>query len=179
MRKSLSILLFALMLASCSTSKYTYRDTVINNKSVLSNQLMVDTKVDLSKKIQSSSSKRESPEAAVEEAYFKAITENNIDVVIDPIFEVKTTDKFLFFGGKSTAKLIGFGGKYENIRTKTEAVMELKKVDTLDIKKFNDINYYPLADIKKSKQNPSDVVKKNKNWLITAGSILLGVLLFK
>lgn len=106
---------------------------------VVATEVVVDVKVDLNKKIQSASSKRSSVELAKSEAYYKAITENNIDIVVDPIFEVRTSDKFLFFGGKSTAKLNGFAGYYINPRPKTEAIKELKVVDTLDIHKYNNI----------------------------------------
>ena len=127
------------ILSSCSSLNHTYRDNSIQNKPVMTSEVVVDVKVDLSKKVESTSSKRKTVELAKNEAYYKAITENNIDVVVDPIFEVKTSDKILFFGGKSTAKLKGFAGYYINPRTKVEAIKELKLVDTLDIHKYNNI----------------------------------------
>jgi len=125
--------------ASCSTTNYSYRSAKINGNNVLSNKTVVDTKVNLNNKIESTSSKRNTPQEAVEEAYYKAIVDNNVDFIVDPIFEVTTTDKILVFGGKSTAKLTGWGGKYSNSRSKIEAIKELSSIDTLDIKKFNEI----------------------------------------
>lgn len=139
MRNIIILLFSVIFLGSCSTSKHTYRSNSIQDMPVVATEVVVDVKVDLNKKIQSASSKRSSVELAKSEAYYKAITENNIDIVVDPIFEVKTSDKFLFFGGKSIAKLNGFAGYYINPRPKTEAIKELKVVDTLDIHKYNNI----------------------------------------
>ena len=126
-------------LSSCSSVNHTFRDNFIQNKPVVASEVVVDVKVDLNKKVESTSNKRKTVELAKNEAYYKAIAENNIDVVVDPIFEVKTSDKILFFGGRSTAKLKGFAGYYINPRTKVEAIKELKLVDTLDIHKYNNI----------------------------------------
>ena len=127
------------LLSSCSSTNYTYRDNFIQDKPIITSEVVVDVKLDVNKKVESTSSKRKTVELAKNEAYYKAITENNIDVVVDPIFEVKTSDKILFFGGRSTAKLKGFAGYYVNPRTKVEAIKELKLVDTLDIHKYNNI----------------------------------------
>lgn len=126
-------------LSSCSSVNHTFRDNFIQNKPIVASEVVVDVKVDLNKKVESTSNKRKTVELAKNEAYYKAIAENNIDVVVDPIFEVKTSDKILFFGGRSTAKLKGFAGYYINPRTKVEAIKELKLVDTLDIHKYNNI----------------------------------------
>ena len=129
----------ALLMTSCSTTNHSYRATKINGNNVISNSTIVDSDVNLDKKVETTSSKRNSVGEAVDEAYYKAITENEVDFVVDPIFEVKTSDKILWFGGKSTAKLTGWGGKYTNSRSKIEAINELSKIDTLDIKKYNAI----------------------------------------
>jgi len=134
------------LLASCSTTSHTYRSSTIADKQVIAGQVIVDSKLDVKEKITSISSKRNSVGEAKDEAYYKAITENNIDVVVDPIFEVTTSDKILFWGGKSIAKLTGFGATYVNPRTKVEAIKDLKSVDTTDVKKFNAIYYNVNTD---------------------------------
>jgi hypothetical protein len=137
---------------------------------VVATEVVVDVKIDLNKKVQSSSSKRSSVELAKSEAYYKAITENNIDVVVDPIFEVKTSDKFLFFGGRSTAKLNGFAGYYVNPRTKVEAIKELKLIDTLDIHKFNNIFLgIPFPVINKIKVKTENVKVKSSTVSLNSG----------
>lgn len=139
MKNFIILVSFIFTLISCSSLNHTYRDNFIQNKPVITSEVVVDVKVDVNKKVESVSSKRKTIELAKNEAYYKAITENNIDIVVDPIFEVKTSDKFLFFGGRSTAKLTGFAGYYVNPRSKIEAIQELKLLDTLDIYKFNNI----------------------------------------
>ncbi|HSI90554.1 MAG TPA: hypothetical protein VK927_05520 [Adhaeribacter sp.] len=124
------------LLASCSTTNYTYRSSDIADNSIIASQVVVDTKLDMSNKIEVVSSKRNTVQEAIDEAYYKAIAENRVDVVVSPIFEITTTDKVLFWGGKSTAKLTGFGARYENARSKINAIKELKGIDTTDVKKF-------------------------------------------
>src|SRR6187402_178582 len=139
MKKIITLGIFGIFLTSCSTVSHTYRSSDIVGSQIVANEVVVDTKIDLLKKIEAVSSKRNSETEAMNEAYYEAITKNNIDVVVDPIFEVTSTDKILFFGGKSTAKLTGFGAKYENSRSQIDAIKELKSVDASDIQKFNSI----------------------------------------
>ena len=139
MKNFIILITSIVLLSSCSSTNYTYRDNFIQDKPIITSEVVVDVKLDVNKKVESTSSKRKTVELAKNEAYYKAITENNIDVVVDPIFEVKTSDKILFFGGRSTAKLKGFAGYYVNPRTKVEVIKELKLIDTLDIHKFNNI----------------------------------------
>lgn len=151
MRNFIILISSIVLLSSCSSTNYTYRDNFIQDKPVITSEVVVDVKLDVNKKVESTSSKRKTVELAKNEAYYKAITENNIDVVVDPIFEVKTSDKILFFGGRSTAKLKGFAGYYVNPRTKVEVIKELKLIDTLDIHKFNNIYMgipFPINKIK-------------------------------
>jgi hypothetical protein len=164
MKKLIVPILSVSFLFSCSSTSYTYRSVDIEKNDVIAQEVVVDVKVDLKNKITATSSKRNSVDEAIDEVYYKAITDNNIDVVVDPIFEVKTTDKILFFGGKSTAKLTGFGAKYDNVRNKIDAVKELKVIDTTDVKKFNSL--YGSSKVEKEKNSkPSGVKKKNKWWL--------------
>lgn len=164
MKKILIPIIAVSFLFSCSSTSYTYRSVDISKDEVIAQQVVVDVKLDLKNKITATSSKRNSVDEAIDEAYYKAITDNNIDVVVDPILEVKTADKILFFGGKSTAKLTGFGAKYDNARNKVDAVKELKTIDTTDVDKFNSL--YGSSKIEKNNNGkPSSVKKKTKWWL--------------
>lgn len=127
------IALFALMLLvlnSCSTTNYSIRSITIDKNPVITNDVIVDVKVDATKSITATSDKRLSVNLAKNEAYYKAITENNIDIVIDPIFEIKT------IGRKCVVKLTGYAGYYTNPRTKTEAVKELQSVKLENVATF-------------------------------------------
>jgi hypothetical protein len=155
-----------LSLNSCKSVGYSYRAVDVNKKNIITQEVVVDVKLDLKNKISSTSSKRKSIDEAIDEAYYKAIVDNNIDVVVDPIFEVTTTDKILFFGGKTVAKLTGFGARYENPRNKLEAVKELKTIDTTDVEKFERL-YGENIPKKSESKRPTDTAKK-RWWLWAA-----------
>jgi len=164
MKKSLlTVITLSLLTASCgvistSSTKYTYRSAEINESNVLSNKAVVDSKVDLSKKIMSTSSPRDFAKDAIEEAYYMAINNNNADFIVDPIFEI-TTSK-----GKTVAKLTGWAGRYSNSRTKVEAIRELSNIDILDVEKFNQI--YNDSNDEPRKEKPSLLPKGLRGLLI-------------
>jgi hypothetical protein len=148
-----------IVLSSCSVTNYTYRDVQVNKKNIITDDVVVDVKVDITKPIKSISSKRNSEDDARNEAYFKAITENNIDLVIDPIFEVSTSNKFLFFGGKSIVKLSGFAGYYSNPRNKRDVVKELQNLKLQDVVSFEKLYFPNFVQTTKVKSNVLSSVK--------------------
>lgn len=158
-KRYLYILTIVFALTSCSVTKQSYRGVEVNKKNVITDDVVVDVKVDITKPIKSTSSKRNSEDEARDEAYFKAITENNIDLVIDPIFEVSTSGKFLFFGGKSVAKLSGFAGYYLNPRNRRDAVKELQALKLQDVDGFEKLYFPNLVGSKKVKSEAISSVK--------------------
>ena len=123
-----SLLLIALV-SSCKTYNHSSRRIDISNKNLNTESVVVDIKPNFEKKVIGSSTKLHKTAAkAMEEAYFNAIIENNIDVLVDPIYSVSTTKAFLFvFGGKSEATVNGFAGYYQNARP--ISVHERNKID--------------------------------------------------
>ena len=123
-----SLLLIALV-SSCKTYNHSSRRVDISNKNLNTESVVVDIKPDFEKKVIGSSTKLHKTAAkAMEEAYFNAIIENNIDVLVDPIYSVSTTKAFLFFfGGKSEATVNGYAGYYQNARP--ISVHERNKMD--------------------------------------------------
>ncbi len=135
-------ILAALGLASCgsmsSTSyQYAYRKTNIPNRDIITSEVIVDLKLDLTKKIVVESAPHNSAETAKEEAYYKALVQNNVDVIVDPIYEVKTTTSVN--GIKSIAKITGYGANYVNPRNKVEAINDLNTIKSDNVIKFNEI----------------------------------------
>lgn len=135
-----SIVLFIpvlVFLSSCSTYKYTSRVANIqtdNNVSIGSN--VVDVKVDYSKKITAISDMHNSVETARENAYYKAIQENKIDILVSPIYVIETESS----GKNSKATVTGYAGYFVNSRstaeeqknqfnTKVDALGKLLKLD--------------------------------------------------
>ncbi len=125
----------------------------VDRNQVITNDVVVDVKVDVDKVVSATSTERETIALAKNEAYFKAITENNIDIVIDPIFEIKTVGK------KSIVKLTGYAGYYANPRTKTVAVKELQSINTEDLATFQRI-FYP--DLYQSNRQTAEVRHENR-----------------
>jgi hypothetical protein len=151
------IALFAFLLLvfnSCSTTNYTNRSITIDKNPVITNDIVVDIKVDVKKSVTATSSERETVELAKNEAYYNAITEQNIDIVVDPIFVITTT------GGMSIAKLTGYAGYYSNPRTKTDAVKELQSIKLEDVTTFQRM-FYP--DLYQSKKQKTDELIKNRS----------------
>lgn len=159
LKRYLITLTFVFALSSCSVTNYTYRDIKVNKKEIISDDVIVDVKVDITKPIKSISSKRNTIDEAKNEAYFKALNENNIDIVVDPIFEVSTKGKFLFFGGKTIVKLTGFAGYYSNPRNKIDVVKDLKALKLEDIECFEELYFPNLVEIKNGKSTTESSVK--------------------
>lgn len=110
-----AIVLIAAVMSGCSTYQHTYRLSQIPDKNLsVSDNYVADLDIDFNKKVNAVSRKHKTVQDAKDEAYYLAITQNNIHVVVDPIFSVKTTK---IFSTKSVATLTGFAGYYKNARS--------------------------------------------------------------
>ena len=69
--------------------------------------------------------------------------------MVDAIYSVNTTSKFLFFGGKATAKVVGFAGKYTGTKKVFEAANEYK-IDTNSVN-----NFKKLINVSSETKQPS------------------------
>lgn len=129
-----------LAFSSCKTISYQARGLDIENQTVVSTQTVVDIRVDLSKRVTyvdqkfvkySSNSMKKTEEQALAAAKYKCITENNIDVVVDPVYKIT-------FKGKNKAKieLTGLGGYYENARSMYNDVQSFKDIKMEDVEKY-------------------------------------------
>ena len=69
-----------------------------------------------------SNKKHKKVSLAKDEAYFNAIVENEIDVLVDPIYSIKKKKRILFlFGGNAEATVVGFAGYYKNVLPESHA----------------------------------------------------------
>ena len=129
MKNIFSILTIALvfLMTSCSTYNHSYRVSNVPEQEVkLSDKVGVELKIDLNRVIRATSNKQTSIKDAKDEAYYKAIVDNQIHVLVDPIYSVETSAKFLMFGGKSRASVIGFAGSYTNPKPLKQSEAENK-----------------------------------------------------
>lgn len=127
-----AILSFAGITTSCSSFKHTHRLSQIPEKNVvIADKIGVELRIDENKVVQATTTKRHSsPNDAKDEAYYNAIVNNNIHVLVDPIYRVQTSARILIFGGKSTATVSGFAGYYQNPRSYKEIQDEQDAVDS-------------------------------------------------
>jgi len=109
----------ALLMSSCVSYKHSYRMSDVGDTSLsVAGPYVADLDVDFTKTVTATSKKHATAGQAKNEAYYNAITQNNIHVVVDPIYAVRTARTL--FGAKSTAEITGFSGMYKNARKKSD-----------------------------------------------------------
>lgn len=127
-----SLIAFSFMtIISCKTISHTYRTADIKQSKIIANDVIVDVDVDFNKRVTGHSEKYKTSKEAKNEAYYKAITQNNIDIIVDPIYEIKRSY------GKFTASVTGYAGFFKNTRSKIDVINELKDISLDDIKKYD------------------------------------------
>ena len=85
--KKVLVILFASMvcLSSCSTYKYTSRQVAVENHDIVASPTVVDVAVDYTKRVTETSRRCKSAAEAMQEAKYKAIINNEIDIIVDMI----------------------------------------------------------------------------------------------
>ena len=131
LQKLTLVALSIMVLEGCASYKHTYRISDIPSKDQkVGESYVYDVQPDVTKKVTAESGKHRSSKNATNDAYYKAIVENNIHIVVDPIYEVRKSPRFLIFGGKFTAKVSGFAGSYVNPRTESEFALFKQKQES-------------------------------------------------
>ena len=118
------------MMCSCSTYQYTSRQTFVDKQNITATPTIVDVRVDYKNRITETSHRCRSYDEALQEAKYRAIINNNIDVLVDIIYKVEKT------GGKFQATVSGFAGYYQNSRTFYEDIKLLESVKKEDVEKY-------------------------------------------
>jgi len=122
-------------LSSCSTPQqasysYTARQSDIVRQSIQATPTIVDVVTDYAKRVVATSDWQSSKEEAMNECRFLAITENKIDIVVDPIFKVESK------GARYQATLTGYAGYYANPRGLIDDIKAFKELSKEDIEKY-------------------------------------------
>lgn len=158
-----SIKIFALALAatltSCSTtiSTYTSRTNKVEERNIDVRNSTVDIKADFSKRITGECNfKALTSIDAKKAAEYDAIVRNNIDVLVDPIYQVSQ------YQGGFKAKVTGYAGTYVNQRSLIDEINQYKNVDIADIEKYA-ASQDPkvLVEIKKAQKNADNISVTN------------------
>jgi len=135
-KKSMLVVVAAASLSSCARYYHSYRNVDVAQTSPVNAKMQVDVAVtpDFSKRLRAQSTKNHwrNKQSSMDEAYFNAIIENQIDVLISPIYSV--TER----GGFFDATIHGYAGYYKTI-DKSDAVSDFdKKVE--DLKKLSKVD---------------------------------------
>ena len=136
----------ALLMSSCVSYKHSYRMSDVGDTSLsVAGPYVADLDVDFTKTVTASSKKHATAGQAKNEAYYNAITQNSIHVVVDPIYSVRTARTL--FGAKSSAEITGFTGMYKNARKKSDdAAGDLARETSLFNARFESIK--KLSELK-------------------------------
>ncbi|MBQ0137412.1 MAG: hypothetical protein KBS40_05375 [Bacteroidales bacterium] len=133
---TLAIVGLATLLTGCTAYSYTSRSAAIRSSEISSRSLGAEINVDFSRKVTATSDPQILKADAINDAQYKCINENNIDVVVDPIYKVE----FNMFQKKAyKATVVGYAGTYKQVPTGVDAVVE-KNYKVEDIEKYKLIN---------------------------------------
>jgi len=126
--KSINLLALGTILVvtatSCDSYKHSFRLSDVPTSSLAVTSQVVDVIPDFSKKVKATSDKfTKSVADAKNNAYFNAIVENEIDVIVDPIYEVRVRKGL--FNTTAKATVYGYVGKFTNPRSTAEAKEEV------------------------------------------------------
>lgn len=134
--KSMLVVAVAASLTSCARYYHSYRNVEVAQTSPVNAKMQVDVAVtpDFSKRLRAQSTKNHwrNKQSSMDEAYFNAIIENQIDVLISPIYSV--TER----GGFFDATVHGYAGYYKAV-DKSESVSDFDKT-VEDLKKLSKVD---------------------------------------
>ena len=134
MKKIFLASLCAIALSSCTIYQYTGRDASINRQNIQATPTIVDVKADFTKRVNTTSNWQRTAEQAMEECKYLAITANNIDIVVDPIYQIQVRPHKI--RKKFKATLTGFGGYYINSRNPMEDMNLIKNFTREEIENY-------------------------------------------
>jgi hypothetical protein len=101
-----------------------YRTIEIKQVDVVAENFVVEIDLGSEFKVISATSNKihKDIKLAKDEAYFNAVVDNQIDVLVDPIYTIKKRGRILFFfGGYVEVKVVGFAGYYKNVLPESHA----------------------------------------------------------
>lgn len=112
---------------------YHVRNAEIDETSITRSEVVCDLNIDFTKRVMGASREHTGDDRAMrakEEAYFNALVNNNIDVLVSPIYQVEQTDK------TASAIAYGFAGMYVNARPRATALKEVESIDSTAFYKY-------------------------------------------
>ena len=120
----------ALIQAGCTTFSYTSRSTRVNQNEIRTSEQVADVTVNYQKKITATSDFQKLPNQAKQQAIYQCIMNNNVDVIVDPIFQVENRP---VTGYRAT--VTGFAGYLKEGKKDIDVMIE-KGYQKEDIEKY-------------------------------------------
>ena len=114
----------AFVLTGCSTYQYSSRSVGVDNRNVGAKETAAELIVDYNRSVTATSDYQMSKQEAIKEAEYLCITQNNIDVLVDPIFKIEYTP--LELKKKYRATVTGYAGTYVIAAAGVDAVKDYK-----------------------------------------------------
>lgn len=102
----------------------------VENHDIVASPTVVDVAVDYSKRVTETSRKCRSVLEAMQEAKYKAIVNNGIDIIVDMIYKTEKR------GGKYKVTVTGYAGYYKNSRSLYEDIKRLGGIKKEDVEKY-------------------------------------------
>jgi len=134
MKKIFLVTLCAIALSSCTVYQYTSRDASIKRQDIQATATIVDVRADFNKRVNAVSNWHKTKEDALAECKYLAITTNNIDIVVDPIYQIQVRPHKI--SKRYKAELTGFAGYYINSRTPMEDMNQIKNFTREEIENY-------------------------------------------
>lgn len=149
MNKNLLLILSIFLLGSCTSYRYTKQNFpsensrtkgITNDVTLAARQAFsVDVRVDIDKIVTATSETHENEEDAKNEAYYNCIINNDVDIVVDPIWRETVIEapgpfKFLY-KNQYKYEIRGYAGYYENLKDVGDTELQDAK-DALALKQI-------------------------------------------
>lgn len=139
-----------LVQAGCTSYSFTSRSTRVDQSDIYASEQVADLNVDYKKRITSTSDWQKFPNQAKQQAIYQCIMDNNVDVLVDPIFKIENRP---ITGYRAT--VTGFAATYKVGKKAIDRMVEQGYTQE-QIEKYlllNDPNFYKFYYQKDSNGN--------------------------
>lgn len=171
LKKIAIALVCASTITSCSTFKHSYRVSDAPTKKIGVTQTVVDVVTDFDRKVKGSSDRlTSSVQDAKANAYFNAIQENDIDVLVDPIYSIRVRRGL--FKSSAKASVSGFAGEFTNPRSLAENQQETYDAKIKALEQFLELKVIVNEDKKTTIIGFGDNGKSSSQTINSAPSLM-------
>lgn len=142
MKKLLLPLAMVFVLGGCASYQYTARTVGVGTQPIGAKEVVAEVVPNYDRVVSASSRYQVSSAAAIEEAEYRCIIDNNIDVVVDPVIKVERLP--LLSPKKYRATITGFAGQFKPAKAGVDAVKDYNKEDVEKYMLLTDLEFAKL-----------------------------------